>query len=192
MPSTLQTNGKKKKCVIIWSQQPSTGTRWLQHNSYRKLSTSWQTSMEPGEALHQGKEFLGCSKMFLCSDALVVWHMVRGKHFFFKQSNWERVKLMSQCLVWVNVRELVLLEQWKKGWVSCDFQLCYKSVTQFILNVPALLFIWKIIFKIKCFLLSALCDSRLKHHSVICFLSCQTLNKQTSFWVTGKWWDLYQ
>lgn len=104
---------------------------------------------------------------------------------------------MCQCFVWVNARELVLLEQWKTGWVSYDFQLSYKSVTEFILNVPALLFIWKIIFKIRCFLatsflLGVLCDSSLNHRSVIFFLSCQTLNKQTSFWVTGKWWDLYQ
>lgn len=148
--------------------------------------------MEPGEALQQSKAFLGCSKIFLCRNALVIWHMVRGEHGFFKQSNRKRVKLICQFLVWGNIRELVLLEEWKAGWVSCDFQLHIKSVTVLILNVTALLFIWKIVCKIKCilttsFLLGVLCDSRLNHSSVTCFFSAKLhTNKQTSFWVNRE------
>lgn len=69
--------------------------------------------MEPGEALHQGKVVLGCSKIYLqqCSGDLTYGHMVRGKHGFYKQSNRKRVKQMYLFLVWMNIRELVLLEQ---------------------------------------------------------------------------------
>lgn len=144
-----------------------------------------------GKLCTKVRRFWGVAKYF-CAEMLWwfdIWSEV--SMVFFKQSNRKRVKWMCQCLIWVNAREVVLLEQWKTGWVSCDFQLGYKSVTEFILTFPALLFIWKIIFKIKCFLTTSflfgiLCDSSLNHHSLICFLSCQTLNKQTSFWVTGR------
>lgn len=90
---------------------------------------------------------------YFCA-AMLWWFDIwfRCKCIFFKQSNRKRVKQMYPFLVWVNIRELVLLEQWKTRWVTCDFQLCFKSVTVFILSVPAPSFIWKIISKIKCFL----------------------------------------
>lgn len=53
--STQRKSETRKKCVTTWSEPPSTATMWQPRSSSRRLSTSWLTNMEPGEALLQGK-----------------------------------------------------------------------------------------------------------------------------------------
>lgn len=67
----------------------------------------------------------------------------KGKQGFpgvvlLKKNNIKKVKWMSVFSMGGCQRTGVLLEQWKTGWVSCDFRLCHKSVIEFILNVLAL------------------------------------------------------